>query len=94
MARRLTAGVSSEVLNRLFDEFNIWAKIHDGRLTSKPLGGIPSRTWPNATSFIIKHFIPDGKHIATTHCIKDDNGHIYHWDAKDFRLHEVCLWRV
>lgn len=94
MARIPTAVVSSEVLNHLFDEFDIWAKIQDGRLTSKPIDGVPSYTWPNATSLIIKHFAPNGKHIATTHCVKDDSGHVLHWDAKDFRLHEVRLWRA
>lgn len=89
-----TAEVSIELLNYLFDDFDIWAKIRDGRLTSRPIGGTPSRKWPNATSVIIKHSIPNGKHIATTHCVKDDSGRVFHWDAKDLRLHEVRLWRA
>ena len=96
MPRIPTAEVSLEVLNCLFDEFDIWAKIRDGRLTSKPIPVpvIPSWAWPNAVSTIIKHFLPNGKHIVTTHCVKDDSGHVFHWDAKDFRLHQVRLWRA
>ena len=94
MTRIPTAEVPKEVLDHLFDEFDIWAKIHDGRLTSNPVGAAPSYTWPNATSLIIKHSLPNGKHIATTHCIKDESGQIFHWDAKDFRLNDLRLWRA
>ena len=94
MTKIVTAEVTIEILNCLFDEFDIWAKIRDGRLTSKHLSNVPSHTWPNATSTIIKHFSPNGKHIATTHCVKNDSGHVFHWDAKDLRLHEVRLWRT
>jgi len=94
MPRIPTAEVPKEVLDYLFDEFDIWAKIHDGRLISEPIDGLPSSTWPNATAMIIKHFLPDGKHIATTHCVKDDSGHVFHWDTKDLRLHDVRLWRA
>ncbi len=96
MARITTAEVPREVLDCLFDEFDIWAKIQDGRLSSEPKPGTPtpSHNWQNATSMIIKHFMPNGKHIATTHCIKDkDSGDVLHWDAKDLRLHDVRLWR-
>lgn len=94
MPRRITAEVSREVLNYLFDELHIWKKIHNGRLTSKPIDCIPSYAWPNATAMIIKHFLPNGKHIATTHCVRDDSSHVFHWDAKDLRLHDVLLWRA
>jgi len=88
------AGVSSQVLDYLFDEFRIWPKIKDGRLTSTCLKGIASHNWPNATSFIIKHSLPNGKHVVTTHCVKDDSGNVLHWDAKDIRLNDVRLWRA
>ena len=95
MPRIPTAGVTRELLDSLFDEFNIWGKIDDGRLTSESVAekDAPSRQWPNAMSRIIKHFMPDGKHIATTHCILNDEGHVFHWDAKDFRMYDVRLWR-
>jgi len=94
MSRIPTAEVSLEVLNYLFKEFDIWAKIRDVRLTSRSVGATPSCTWPHATSLIIKHFLPNGKHIATTHCVKDASCHVLHWDAKDLRLSEVRLWRT
>lgn len=95
MPRISIAEVSIEILNYLFDEFDIWAKVLDGRLSSKPLKPTPSKAWSNATSMIIKHYMSNGKHIATTHCIKDDNtGNVLHWDAKDFKLHDVRLWRL
>ncbi len=94
MPRIPAAEVSCEVLDSLFNEFDIWSKIDDGRLTSKPVALAPSSKWLNATSMIIKHFLPNGKHIATTHCVKDDKEHVLHRDAKDFRLHEVCLYRA
>lgn len=96
MARIPTAEVSLEVLNYLFDELDIWTKIQNGRLTSEPKPGshTPSYVWRNATSMIIKHSQPDGKHVATTHCIKhDDSGDVLHWDAKDLIVGEVRLFR-
>jgi len=96
-----TAEVSQELLDSLFAEFDLWAKIKDGRLTSQSVAGkdLPSWRWPNATSTIIKHIRPDGKHIATTHCIadiqgqalQDEEGHPIHWHAKDFRMLDVRL---
>ena len=94
MARITTAEVPKEVLDCLFDDFHIWDKIRDGRLTSKSIGSTMSYTWPDATSLILKHFLPDGKHIATTHCVKDNDGNVLHWDAKDVRLRGLCLWRA
>lgn len=94
MSRIPTDEVSLEILNYLFNEYDIWAKISDGRLISKVVGASPSHTWPNATSLIIKHFLPNGKHIATTHCVKDTNNNVLHWDAKDFRMNDVRLWRI
>lgn len=94
MPRIATAEVSIELLNYLFDEFAIWAKIHDGRLSSETRKHTPAHDWPNAISMIIKHFTANGKHIATTHCVKDINsGDVLHWDAKDLKIQEVRLWR-
>ncbi len=88
-----TAAVPKDVLDRLFDEFDIWAKIGDGRLVTKALDGTPSSTWPEATSYIVKHLLTDGKHVVTTHCVKDDKGNLYHWDVKDMMLGGIRLWR-
>lgn len=89
-----TAEVPAEVLDSLFQEFDIWVKIKDSRLKSEIVSPVPSSRWPEATSMIIKHFLPNGKHVATTHCVKDSAGRILHWDAKDLRLNEVRLWRI
>ena len=91
-----TAGIERVLLDYLFDEFEIWIKIDDGRLTFEAIAerDAPSRHWPNATSRIIKHYIPGGKHIATTHSIIDNEGNILHWDAKDLRLYDIRLWRL
>ena len=95
MSRIPTAGVPIVILNRLFDEFDIWTKIQDGRLTSECVSPTPSLAWSNATSLIIKHFLPDGKHVITTHCIKDNaSGKVLHWDAKDIKLGDVRLWKI
>lgn len=95
MPRIPTAEVSIKILNYLFDEFDIWDKVLDGRLSSEILERTPSKAWPKATAMIIKHHMSNGKHIATTHCIKDDkNGNVLHWDVKDFKLHDVRLWRL
>ena len=96
MSRIPTAEIPREVLESLFNDFNIWDKIRNGHLVSKPIARTcaPSYDWPNATSFMIKHFLPNGKHVATTHCIKDNKGQVLHWDAKDFRLRDLCLWRA
>ena len=96
MPRRPTAEISKALLESLFEEFDIWEKIGDGRILSSPLQGkdLPSRNWPNALSRIVKHSLPNGKHIATTHRIEAANGDILYEDAKDFLLQDVCLWRL
>ena len=96
MPRVTTAEVPLEVLDCLFDEFDIWAKIQDDRLSSEPKPGTPtpSHDWPNATSMIIIHRLPNGKHITTTHCIRHDKtGDVLHWDAKDLIVGDVRLFR-
>ena len=95
MRRKPTAQISMELLEILFEEFDIWDKIRDGRLISLPLPNkdVPSHHYLNGLSRIVKHSIPNGKHIATTHRIETAEGAILHEDAKDFHLQEVCLWR-
>ena len=96
MRKKPTAQVSRELLDSLFEEFDLWNKIRDGRLTSFPLPrkDVPSRLWPGALSRIVKHNLPSGKHLATTHRVEAPDGTILHEDAKDFHLQEVCLWRL
>ena len=97
MPRIPTAEVSKEELECLFNELHIWNKICNGQLSWEPKTGTdtPSYSWPTATSWIIKHCSADGKHIATTHCVIDDtSGLLLHWDAKDLRVRNVCLWRL
>lgn len=96
MRRIPTAQISKDILDNLFEEFDLWDKIQDGRILSFPLPSkdLPSRQWPGALSRIVKHSLPNGKHVATTHRIESADGDILHWDAKDFHMQEVCLWRL
>lgn len=94
MVYRITAEVSIEVLDILFNDLNIWFYINKGHLQSLKLNPAPARNFKNASSVIIKHLKPNGKHIATTHCIKDnETGKVLHWDPKDIVINDVCLWR-
>jgi len=97
VAKKTTAKVSIEILNYLFFEFDIWAKIQDGRLSSIVIANTlsPDRYGRNATSMIIKHFKPNGKHIATTHCVKDNqSGCVLHQDEKDLIVGDIKLTRL
>lgn len=89
-----TTEVSAECLDSMFNKFDIWSKIKNGHLRSETLPEVPAKAFPDATSVIIKHFDANGKHIATTHCIKDCKGSILHWDAKDLRINDVRLCRA
>lgn len=93
MLKIKTSEVSEKALDILFDESEIWDKISDGRLISCHLKPVPSRSWPNAMSMMIKHFSPNGKHIATTHCVKGKNNQVFHWDAHDLRVNDIRFWR-
>ena len=91
-----TRKVTHECMDALFERLRIWDMIHDGRLTSEVVSAksVPARTYPNATSQIVKHIAPDGKHIATTHrIVSDDGGEVYHWDAKDIVINGIRLVR-
>jgi hypothetical protein len=89
-----TVEVSTEIINILFDQFDIWSQINEGHLTSFELPPTPAKGYIGASSLIIKHFKPNGKHIAATHCIRNKmTGKILHWDAKDLRLNDIRLWR-
>ena len=95
MPRISTAEIDLPLLEMLFEEFNIWVKTQDGRLTTEP---IPERTvastrWPDSLSQIVKHRLPNGKHIATTHRVIALDGTVYHQDAKDILLQGLRLWR-
>lgn len=93
MTKIPTVEITLDLLELLFTDLGIWDKIRNCTLLNRRLYSKPSHTWPRATSMIIKHFLPNGKHVATTHCIKDNTGRILHWDAKDLRLGDVRLWR-
>lgn len=96
MRRKPTAQVSIDLLESLFQEFDIWGKIRDQRLSGFPLPekDVPSHHYSNARSRIVKHGIPNGRHVATTHRIETMDGSILHEDAKDFHLQKVRLWRT
>jgi hypothetical protein len=95
MPHRVTAEVSIDALNILFSDLNLWSNIQNGSLRSFKLKPMPAKNYPHASSRIILHFLPNGKHIATTHCITDDRtGQILHWDPKDIIINDICLFRV
>ena len=88
--------VPDQLLVSLFDEFEVWNKIKDGRLSTEPVAekDAPSWRWPGATSRILKHRLSNGKHVITTHCAVSNSGEILHWDGKDLMMQEVRLYRV
>ena len=95
MPTKSTAKVSREVLVVIFEDFDLWAKIRDGRLLSIIVTAkdSPSHHYPDAKSRIVKHFIPNGRHLATTHRIENNEGNILHQDAKDFHFRDLILTR-
>ncbi len=95
MPRVPTVQIPPDLLESLFVDYDLWTKISDGKLSYEPIAerDAPSHSWPNATSRIVKHSLPEGKHIATTHRIVDHEGNTLHWDAKDFVMDDVRLWR-
>lgn len=95
MSTKATVTVSREVLAVVFEDFDLWAKIRDGRLVSIIVTAkdSPSHHYPNALSRIVKHFIPGGRHVATTHRIENSEGDILHEDAKDFHFRNLILTR-
>jgi hypothetical protein len=95
LPRKPTAEVSIELLGNLFRAFDLWSKIRSGCLISTPVAekDAPSHHYPDALSRIVKHRLPNGKHIATTHRIEALSGDILHEDAKDLLVDDVCLWR-
>ena len=86
MARKPSAQIPLEALNIVFDDFDLWPKIRDGRLHSTILvrRDALSHHYPGALSRIVKHSFPDGRHVATTHRIEDPQGNTLHEDAKQF----------
>ena len=89
-----TVEVPRDFLEYMFKEFDIWENINNKHLKSKIVKEAPAKDYPNSTSEIIKHFKPGGKHVATTHRIRDNKGSVLHWDAKDLRINDIKLWRV
>ena len=95
MPRIPTAEIDLSLLNILFEEFDLWLKIQDGRLTTEPIpkATVDSTHWPGSFSQIVRHRLPNGKHVATTHRIIALDGTIDHQDAKDILLQGMRLWR-
>ena len=96
MRSKFSAKVTQELVNLLFAEFEIWEKLNDGRLTIEaiPQKVVPSKNYPSCVSQILQHRLPNGKHIATTHRIFNTAEKTApHWDACDFHLGDVVLYR-
>ena len=92
MTKVPTAQVPRSFLKLLFDELEIWAKIKNGHLSSKCNDPVASHGWADGSSYIIRHYKPNGKHVATSHCVKDKTGEVVHWDAKDLMVNDVRLF--
>lgn len=95
MAKKQTVEIPLEVLNIVFDDYDLWPKIRDGRLHSTILArkDALSHHYPDAVSRIVKHSFPDGTHVCTTHRIEDPQGNILHEDAKDIHFRDLVIWR-
>ena len=91
-----TAEIPAQAMNLILEEFEILAKVDDGRLSTIIAFETPTRPgrYSNCISRILKHYTLNGKHLATTHCITDLGGQDRHRHrhGKDFRIQEVCLW--
>jgi hypothetical protein len=94
MHRIATVEVSKEELESMYVKYEIWEKINNGELTIYPLNPVTSTSYLNCTSQMLLHFTLTGKHIATTHRIREKNGRVVHWDAHDIRIEGVCYWRA
>lgn len=92
MRKLRTVEVTQDNLNKLFDNSQIWEKIKDGRLSSKEIKSVPSKSWAKATSQIILHFNKKDRYVATTHRIITDDGQVVHWDARNIRIGNMCYW--
>lgn len=96
MPRISSREVSRECLDALFEEYHIWSRIKDGTLTVEPIPekSVPSHSYEDSTSQIVKHRTPDGEHIATTHRIIDNHDQtVHHWDASNIYIDRECLYR-
>lgn len=93
MARLPRAPVDLDLLDSIFEEFEILSKVQDGRLSTVVAyeTGAGDPILPDCVSRILKHFTPNGKHVATTHQV--EGGHSPHWHGTDFVLGEVRLIR-
>ena len=93
MPKQPTSSVSRAILDSIFDEFSLFDKINDRRLMTKERNKTTATSprYPNCESKILKHFTGAGTHIATTHCITDQQGNVQHWHGKDFLMYEVRL---
>ncbi len=93
MVKPTTALVDREELRQLFDALELWAKIHDGRLDTVEIIGTaaPSKSWPNATSHLLKHRNASGGHACTTHRIVDPVEGCVHWDESDIKMGDVTI---
>jgi hypothetical protein len=93
LRHKLRAEKDSLVIQKYFVDLGIWDNINDGTLSTFPLEGSPSKTYPGGTSRILLHYDANNNHLATTHRITDEKtGHIFHWDAKGLLKDGVWLW--
>ena len=89
----ITAIVTHEELEALFDALSIWGKITSLRLDTQEISRTrgPAKTYPGATSRILVHHNIAGAHACTTHQIIDSQGAVLHWDASDLKVSDVTV---
>ena len=93
MVRATTVIVTLQELSDLFGSLSLWEKIQGSVLSTFEAGkkAAPSKSYPGATSQILKHFNSLGAQACTTHRIIDPTGQILHWDEVDIKAGDVTI---
>lgn len=90
-----TAPITLQMLHDIVEEFDVMAKIKDGRLTSEEVDLRPAKDpgLPNAYAKILKHYSTGAnpRHIATSH--QTTGTPEPHWHVTDLIFQEVKLVR-
>ena len=93
MPRSTTVLLEGELLAALFEAWDLWSKIRDGRLSSAEVvhKEAPSKTHRGGASQILKHSTSTEVHVCTTHRIIDPEGTVRHWDEADVKVSGLTL---
>ncbi len=90
--RRTTVFLEPGLLASLFNAWDLWTKIHDGRLSIVTARSSSARTSGQAgDTQILKHYTSSNMHVCTTHRIIDAEGTILHWDESNLNVAGLTL---